>query len=143
MPTFKISDNTHQEFNKFKEYMRSQEYANSPIIGYCTCLSRFLWQTDSLLISALKESIGTVLETKMVVHPQTFKECHAALRLCFRVVTGGRLKDNPKENSIPEITEQLQRFREYSLVIKHIKESTIISEISHVRKFLEYTFAHN
>jgi len=41
------------------------------------------------------------------------------------------------------IASLLQRFRAYSLEIKHIEEGTVASEISHVRGFLEHAFAHN
>lgn len=143
MSTFKISEDTRCELSKFREYMREQEYTNSSILGYCTYLSRFLRQAGSLQASTLKESVETFLETERMDRIQTFKDCRAALSLYYRMVAGDNLKGNSETNSIPETAVLLQCFRKYSMEVKHIEESTVISEISHVRGFLEYTFEHN
>lgn len=144
MSTFKISEDTRYELNKFKEYMRKQEYTHSTAIGYCTYLSRFLrWQASSSQVTTLKKLIATFLEIEMLDHPQTFKECRAALSMHYGMVTGKNLKDNTETHSVPEISGYLQRFHKYSREVKHIEESTAISEISHVRRFLEYSFEQN
>jgi|GEM_PF-582499 len=143
MPTFKISEDIHCKLSKFKEYMQKQEYTNSSAIGYCTRLSRFLRQADSLQASTLKESVETFLETERMSRPKTFKDCRAALRLYYRMVVGASLKGNSETSPFPEIVGPLQRFHKYSLEVKHIEERTVISEISHVRGFLEYTIKHN
>ena len=143
MSTFKISEDTRRKLREFKEYMRNQEYTDSSVIGYCTHLSRFLRQADSLQANTSKELVETFLETERIDRPQTFKYCRAALRLYYMMIAGGNLKDDSKTISTPETADILQRFREYSLEVKHIKESTVVSEISHVRGFLKYTFAHN
>jgi len=139
MPTFKVSEDIHCKLSKFKEYMQKQEYTNSSAIGYCTRLSRFLRQADSLQTSTLKESIEAFLEAEKRGRPKTFKDCRAALRLYYRMITGGSLEDNSETSPVPEIAGLLQRFHKYSLEVKHIEERTVISEISHVRGFLEYT----
>lgn len=140
MPTFKISEDIRCELSKFKVYMQKQEYTNSSILGYCTYLSRFLRQAGSLQASTLKESVETFLETERMDRSQTFKDCRASLRLYYKMVSDGNLKGNPETSSVPETAVLLQRFYKYSLEVKHIEESTVISEISHVRRFLEYTF---
>lgn len=140
MSTFKISEDIRCGLSKFKEYMQKQEYTNSSVIGYCTHLSRFLRQVGSIQASTLKESVETFLETERMDRSETFKNCRAAMRLYYRMVSGGSLKGNSKTSSLPEITVLLQCFHKYSLEVKHIEESTAISEISHVRGFLEYTF---
>jgi site-specific recombinase XerD len=58
------------------------------------------------------------------------------------MVTGGSLKGKPETSPGPAIAGLLQRFRAYSLEIKHLEEGTVASEISHVRSFLEYAFTH-
>ncbi|MDD4357695.1 MAG: tyrosine-type recombinase/integrase [Smithellaceae bacterium] len=143
MSKFKISKGTRCELSKFKEYMRKQEYTNSSVIGYCTHLSRFLRQAGSIQASTLKESIETFLNIESMDRPKTFKYCRAALRLYYRMVVGGSLNGNSKTNSVTETAVLLQLFRNYSLEVKHIQESTVVSEIRHVREFLEYTFEHN
>lgn len=143
MPTFKISEDIRCELSKFKEYMQKQEYTNSSVVGYYTHLSRFLRQAGSSQASTLKESITTFLSTERMDRPQTFKNCRAALRLYYRMVAGGSLKSNSQTNSAPETASLLQRFYKYSLEVKHLEEGTVISEISHVRGFLEYTFERN
>jgi len=143
MSTIKISEDIRCELSKFKEYMQKQEYTNSSTIGYCTHLLRFLRQDYSLKASTLKESVETFLETERMDRPNTFKYCRAALRLYYRMAAGGSLKVNSETSSVSETAILLQRFREYSLNIKHIEESTAISEVNHVRRFLEYTFKRN
>ena len=143
MPTFKISEDIQHELNKFKDYMRKQEYADSSVIGYCTYLSRFLRQAELYRTDTLKETLESFLEAEKVDHLQTFKDCRAALRLYYRAVAGGDLKNISETTTAPEIAKLLQRFREYSLEVKHIEDSTVISEISHVSRFLEYAFEHH
>jgi site-specific recombinase XerD len=143
MPKFKISEETLIQLNKFKEYMREQEYTNSTFLGYSTYLSRFLRQNLRMQASKLKESVKIFLEKERMDHSQTFKYCRAALRLYYRMAAGDSLKGNSETNSVPETAVLLQRFCKYSLEVKHIEESTVISEISHVRGFLEYAFERN
>jgi len=143
MPTFKISEETRLKLSQFKEYMRSHEHTESSIIGYCTYLSRFLRRTEFQQESSLQESVDKFLRTEKVDCPQTFKYCRAALRLYYKMVTGDCLGNNSKTFPNTEIENMLQCFREYSLKIKHIEGSTVVSEISHVRKFLEYTHEHS
>src|SRR5690606_17709499 len=78
-----------------------------------------------------------------VSHPQTFRHCRAALNLYYRMVAGGSLREHPETSAVPEIAVLLQRFREYSLTIKHLEEGTVASEINHVKGLLKYTFEHN
>lgn len=143
MPTFKISEDTRRELERFKEYMRKWEYTEVTIVGYHVYLSRFLRQAEVRREGALKAAIEAFLEIERTKHPQTFKECRAALRLYFKLVTGDSMKDNPKAICSSEITDLLQRFHAYSLDIKHLEKNTVVSETSHVREFLEHTFAHN
>lgn len=141
MPTFKISEDIRHELERFKEYMRKREYTEITIVGYCTYLSRFLRQAGSLPESEIKAGIEAFLKAERAKNPQTFKECRATMRLYFEMVTGGSLEGTPKANCSPAIADLIQRFRVYSLEIKHLEESTVVSEISHVREFLKYTFA--
>jgi hypothetical protein len=90
MPTFKISEDTRRELERFKGYMRKQEYTNASVTGYCTYLSRFLRQTGLPQADTLKEAIETFLETERVNNPRTFKYCRAALSLYYMMVGGGR-----------------------------------------------------
>lgn len=143
MPTFKISEDIRCELSEFKVYMQKQEYTNSSILGYCTYLSRFLRQSGSLQVGTLKESIETFLETERMDRSQTFKDCRASMRLYYRMVSNGSLKGNFEICHVPETAGLLQQFRKYSQEVKHIEESTVISEINHVRGFLEYTFECN
>lgn len=143
MPTFKISEDIRCELERFKGYMRKQEYTDASVTGYCTYLSRFLRQTELPQAETLKEAIEAFLETERVNNPRTFKYCRAALSLYYMMVGGGRLKSRPETISTPELAGLLQRFREYSLEVKHIKEDTVNSEVNHVRWFLEHAFTHN
>jgi len=144
MSTIKINEGTCRELDKFKEYMQKQEYTDRTVTGYCTYLSRFLRQQTGLLeAGTLKGAIETFLETERICNPQTFKHCRAALNSYYRMVTGGSLMEHPETSVVPEIAGLLQRFREYSLTIKHLEEGTVASEINHVRGLLEYTFEHN
>ena len=130
MPTFKISEDKRHELERFKGYMRNQEYTDSSIIGYCTYLSRFLRQTGLPQASALKEAIKAFLETEKTNNPRTFKYCRAALSLYYKMIDGGSLKNSCKTTSTPVLVGLLQRFREYSLEIKHIEEGTVASEVN-------------
>lgn len=143
MPTFKISEETRHELERFKEYMRKQEYTDASVTGYCTYLSRFLRQTGLPQADILKEVIESFLETERVNSPRTFKYCRAALSLYYMMVVGGRLKSRSEITSTPELAGLLHRFREYSLEVKHIKEDTANSEVNHVLWFLEHAFIHN
>lgn len=144
MPTFKISEDTRRELERFKGYMRKQEYTDASVAMYCTYLSRFLRQTGLLQTGTVKKAIEAFLETERVDNPQTFKYCRASLSLYYMMLSGGRLKKNRSEApSIPELEGLLQRFRDYSLEVKHIKEETADSEVNQVRFFLEHVFLHN
>lgn len=143
MPTFKISEEVRHELERFKDYMRKCEYTDYTAVGYCTCLSRFLRQTGWTQENALKADIVAFLETEKEERPQTFKGCRAAMRLYFEMVNGSGLKDDPKTGCSPAIADLLQRFRVYSLEIKHLEESTVVTEIGCVHKFLEYTIERN
>ena len=143
MSTIKISEGTRRELNSFKEYMRKQEYAVSSVLGYCTYLSRFLRQAGVQQTEALTASINAFLKAEKEGCPQTFKDCRAALRLYYRMVTGCHLKGGIEENMSPAITDLLQGFLDYSLNIKHIEKTTAYAETSHVRKFLEYVTGYN
>ena len=142
MSTFKISEGARCELERFKEYVRKQEYTNATATGYCTYLSRFLRQAGLPEAGKLQKAVEAFLETEKANHPQTLKYCCAALRLYFKMVTGNSLKKKPEVILALAMVALLQRFREYSLEIKHLEESTVDSEISHVRGFLEHTFAH-
>lgn len=74
--------------------------------------------------SKLKELIGTFLEKENMDHSQTFKYCRAALKLYYKMAAGDSLKGNSETNPVPKTAVLLQRFRKYSLEVKHIKEST-------------------
>jgi len=143
MPTFKINEDTRRELKKFKEHLRKQEYTEATATGYNTYLSRFLRQTGLPQAATLQSAIEEFLETEKENCPQTFKYCRAALRQYFKMITGNSLKGNPETSPAPAIADPLQRFRMYSLEIKRLEESTVVSEISHVRGFLEHAFAHN
>lgn len=143
MPTFKISEDTRCEIKRFKEYAQKQEYTDATATGYCTYLSRFLRQAGLPEAGKLRKAVEAFLETEKRNHPQTLKYCRAALRLYFKMVTGGSLKKKPEVSPTPAIAGLLQRFREYSLEIKHLEVNTVDSETSHVRRFLEHTFAHD
>ena len=143
MPTFKISEDIRRELERFKEHLREQEYTDATIIGYCTYVSRFLRQAGLPQAATLKSAIEDFLKAEKENCPQTFKECRASLRQYFKMVTGGSLKRNPEISPAPAIAGPLQRFRVYSLEIKRLEEGTVASEISHVRGFLEHTFAHS
>lgn len=143
MPTLIISEETRRELEKFRGSLRKQEYTDASITRYCTYLSRFLRHAGLPQSNTLKETIKAFLETERVSNLQTFKSCRAALSLYFKMIDGGSLKNNSVTTLTPELTELLHRFREYSLEVKHIKEGTVISEVRHVRWFLEHAFSHN
>lgn len=142
MPTFKISEDTRRELEKFKNYMRKQDYTDATITGYCTYLSRFLRRTGLPQADTLKETIEAFLESEKVNNPLTFKYCRAALHL-YCMMFGGKPMRRSQTTATPELAELLQRFREYSLEVKHIKEATANSEVNHVRWFLEHALMHN
>jgi site-specific recombinase XerD len=53
------------------------------------------------------------------------------------------MKVPPPQDLNPAIKAVLQRFREYSLDIKHLRTGTVDSETSHVRRFLENMLDRN
>jgi|LSQX01.1.fsa_nt_gb hypothetical protein len=125
MPTFKINEDTRRELESFKGYMQRQEYTDATITGYRTYLSRFLRQTGLPRTDTLKETIETFLKTEKVDNPRTFKYCRAALHL-FYMMVASRAMGRSQITATPELAGLLQRFREYSVEIKHIKEDTAI-----------------
>ncbi|MCU6708087.1 hypothetical protein M6D81_05115 [Paenibacillus sp. J5C_2022] len=144
MSTININESTRRELDKFKEYMQKQEYTDRTVTGYRTYLLRFLRQQNGPLeVGALKGAAEAFLETERISHPQTFKHCRAALNSYCRMVAGDSLREHSETSAVLEIAILLQRFREYSLTIKHLEEGTVSSEINHVRGLLEYTFEHN
>ena len=142
MPTFKISEDTRRELERFKGYMQKQEYTDATITGYCTYLSRFLRQTGLPRAVTLKKTIESFLETERVNNPLTLKYCRAALHLFYMMVVGKPMSRS-QTTATPELAGLLQRFREYSVEVKHIKKDTADSEVNHVRWFLEHSFMHN
>ncbi len=144
MLTIRINEGTCRELDRFKAYMQKQEYTDRTVTGYRTYLSRFLrQQTELLEAGTLKGAAEAFLETERVSHPQTFKHCRAALNAYYRMIVGGSLREHVETNAAPEIAVLLQRFREYSLTVKHLEEGTVASEINHVRGFLAYAAEHN
>lgn len=143
MSTFKISEDTRRELEKFKEYMRENEYAVTTVTGYCTYLSRFLRQAGLPQAGTLKQTTEVFLESERTECPQTFNDCRAALRLYYKMVTNDSLKENPETSTTSSISNLLQQFRAYSLEVKHLKEGTVNSEVSHVRGFLEHAIVNN
>ena len=144
MSTIRINESTRGELDRFKVYMQKQEYTVRTVTGYRTYLSRFLRQQSGLLEAGrLKGDTETFLETERVSHPQTFRHCRAALNLYYRMVAGDCLREHTETSVAPEIAVLLQRFREYSLTVKHLEEGTVASEINHARGFLEYVAENN
>ncbi|XID91542.1 tyrosine-type recombinase/integrase [Paenibacillaceae bacterium WGS1546] len=144
MSTIRINEGTRRELDRFKAYMQNQEYTDRTATGYRTYLSRFLrQQTELLEASTLKGAAETFLETEKVRHPQTFKYCRAALNLYYRMVAGESLRVPPETSTAPEIAVLLQRFRAYSLTVKHLEPDTVASEISHASRFLAYVAEHS
>jgi len=143
MPTFKISEEIRRELGKFKEFLRKQEYTSATITGYHTYLSRFLRHIGLQETERLKGAVEAFLENERVNVPQTFKYCRAALGLYYKMVTGTHLRTLSETDPIPEIDGVIQCFREYSLEIKCLKNSTVDSDAATVREFLKYTFTEN
>lgn len=143
MPIFKISEDTRRKLEKFKEYMRENEYTVTTVTGYCTYLSRFLRQAELPQAGALKETTEVFFKSERTECPQTFNDCRAALRLYYKMVTGDSLKENSETSTISSISSLLQQFRAYSLEVKHLEEGTANSEVSHVRGFLEHAIVNN
>jgi len=140
MSTFKINESTKQKLAQFKEYMLVQDYAKSSVIGYYTYLSRFLRRPARNEGDSLSERIIVFLEKEKTNSPQTIKDCRAALHLYFTMETGQKMLTSKKANGIPENDELLQRFYDYSVGVKHLQLATAVSEVSHIRRFLECAF---
>lgn len=74
MPIFKISEGTRRELEKFKEYMRENEYTVTTVTGYWTYLSRFLRQVGLPQAGTLQELCAQYIyvsrETKRLATPR-------------------------------------------------------------------------
>ena len=141
MPTIKVIPEIQQEIYNYRRFMLDNEYTDHTALGYSTYLSRFLRLTSLSETNSLQEQVYQFLEKQRLCIPNgTYKECRAAIRLYYKMVTGGSLPKPPRAENNPEIEAILNRFYDYSIDIKRIQQTTALGEISWIRRFLQHTY---
>ena len=89
MSTIKVTARIKEEIDRYRKFMLEHEYTSETALGYSTYLSRFLRLSPSQTAAPLLDSIDVFLESQRECNTQSlFKECRAALRLYFKMVTG-------------------------------------------------------
>jgi site-specific recombinase XerD len=138
MSTIKVTAEVKQEIDHYRQFMLEHEYTSKTALGYSTYLSRFLRLSPHKTVDFLKESITAFLETQRECNsPGVFKECRAALRLYYKMVTGKSFSKHPPKVSSPEIELALSQFYDHSINIKRTKSTTALGDVSFIRSFLE------
>jgi site-specific recombinase XerD len=140
MSTFKVTKETALQIQQYESFLIDHEYSKSTVDGYKTYLSRFLRWPSFNLKASLFENINNFLRSEQQNHPCTLYECRPALRRYYEMMKG---EAYPSVTCIIEssLTESiLKDFFDFSVHVKHIRIATAESEISHVRRFLLYTY---
>lgn len=129
-----------QKLDRFRMFMEEHEYHERTIRGYHTYVSRFLRSNYYEPGNCdLKGQINEFLKNEAIQAPKTFISSRAAQYLFYNMETKTQFPKNNAESNIEVIEHILLGFRNHLSAIKHLIELTIDSEISHVRRFLEYT----
>jgi len=141
MPTIKVTPEVQQEIYNYRRFMLDNEYTDHTALGYSTYLSRFLRLTSLRETNLLQEQVYQFLEEQRLCIPNgTYKECRAAIRLYYKMVTGGSLPKQQRTENNPEIEAILNHFYGYSIDIKRIKQTTALGEVSWIRRFLQHIY---
>jgi len=139
MSTIKVSAEIKREIERYRQFMLENEYTSQSTIGYITHLSRFLRWADENPSLALRESITEFLSSQCETSsPKNFKGCRAALRLYYRMLKNENLAIRPHKERNSKIEAVIEQFYDYSINIKRMRPSSVISEVANVRGFLEY-----
>jgi site-specific recombinase XerD len=140
MSTIKMSADMTRQIVAYREFMTEHEYTSQTTQGYSTYVSRFLRSSFSGKEELpLRECIEGFLKKERDHNPKTFKECRAALYLYFKMVKGTGFPKRNTKVSGPDIDYLLQRFYDFSVNFKRIKQTSADWEVSQVRRFLEYS----
>lgn len=141
MPYVFLTSPTRQKLNQFKTFLEQHEYRESTIIGYHTYVSRFLRSNYyNEMKPELKDQINKFLENEALKAPQTFKYCRAALYAYFKSLIGVPYPKTEKGKSINTIEELLDGFQQFQKNVKHLADTSIISEVNWVRMFLNFIY---
>lgn len=139
MPSTINTTEAHLERQRFKKYAREQEYTEETTTSYCRYVSQFLEQYGIPPKEIFRDSVLAFLTARQAEYPKSHKYCRAALKLYYQMVIGDKLKMRPDRIVASDVAILLKRFYDYSVDVKHLKEETVIAEIDHVRRFLEFT----
>lgn len=140
MPYVFLTSPIRQKLNQFRTFLAEHEYRENTIIGYHTYVSRFLQSNYYDENFDLRDQINKFLQNEALKAPQTFKDCRAALYAYFKSLIGSPYSEKEKENSINTIKELLDGFQQYQENVKHLTETSVISEVSWVKKFLNFIY---
>lgn len=131
-----------QKLDQFRTFMKEHEYHERTIRGYHTYVSRFLRSNYYEPGNCdLKGQINEFLKNEAIQALKTFISSRAAQYLFYNMETGTQYPKNNAESNIEAIEHILLEFRNHLYTIKHLTELTIDSEISHVRRFLEFAYS--
>ena len=141
MPYVHLTQPVKQKLNKFKMFMRDNEYHKSTIASYNIYVSKFLRSRyyDETKHD-LKLQITEFLKNETLNASKTFKHCRAALHAYFKSLTGTSYPSDKKEKSISAIEDLLGGFEQFQKTIKHLVDTSATSETNQVRTFLNYIY---
>jgi site-specific recombinase XerD len=141
MPYVFLTLPVRQKLNQFRTFLEEHEYHESTILGYQTYVSRFLRSNYyNEKNSNLKDQIKEFLKNEASMAPKTFKYCRAALYAFYKFSTGMPYPKAVKENVIAEIEDLLAGFQDFQKRVKHLADTSIISEANQVRPFLNFIY---
>ncbi|NQS77007.1 MAG: tyrosine-type recombinase/integrase, partial [Peptococcaceae bacterium] len=141
LPYVSLTLSNRQKLNQFRIFLEENEYRKTTIISYHTYVSKFLRSCyyDGVR-SKLKNQINEFLENEAQQAPQTFKYCRAALYAYYSSLAKTPFPKIEKNNCVDTIEDLVGGFQQFLKKVKHLGDTTILSEISQVRTFLSFIY---
>ena len=137
MTTIKTAEEINEELTFYKKFMLENEYTTRTTEEYAKYLSWFLnYVSDDTI--PLQNQIYIYLEDYSNSNFRCYKMLRAALYLYFKSITGNPIPKYQTEKPNPIIENIVEGFYDFSVNVKHIRESSAKSEARMVREFLEY-----
>lgn len=140
MPYVFLTLPVRQELNGFRTFLKEHEYQESTILCYHTYVSKFLRSNYYSDKSKLNDQIHEFLKDEALKSPQTFKYCRAALYAYFKSLKKTHYPKAVPKKSIEKIENLLDSFKEFQRNVKHLADTTIVSEANDVRTFLNFIY---
>ncbi|MBL7006485.1 MAG: tyrosine-type recombinase/integrase [Spirochaetia bacterium] len=129
------------QFQEFKEFMVSANYADGTIRQYTTALKRLPEEPANCTEQVLYEHIKSALERWQYSCPKyEYNQIRAAAHLLFLQQTGKTMKEYFRSTRIPDQYDPiLTEFYDYSVNFKKVSMQTADSERNNVKRFLSAT----